>query len=144
MHVKHILMMCDLWLLKSEWNEWNPSSKKVSNPKLIGVSMSCLKEAHPSMDISTINPTVEITLLKKHLTGWGTDIFHSRLFLISFLVLCTTLLLANSPLSGFSNRWNPIPHFHELNAILRWAMGLSNWLVTGDITLYIPIIIHVL
>ena len=29
--------------------------------------------------------------------------------------------------------------------LLRWAMGLTNWLVAGDIdiTLYIPIIIHV-
>jgi hypothetical protein len=24
--------------------------------------------------------------------------------------------------------------------LLRWAMGLTNWLVTGDITHYIPII----
>ena len=28
--------------------------------------------------------------------------------------------------------------------ILRWAMGLTNWLETGDITLYIPITIHLL
>jgi len=28
--------------------------------------------------------------------------------------------------------------------VLRWAMGLTNWLVSGAITPYIPIIIYLL
>ena len=30
------------------------------------------------------------------------------------------------------------------NPLLRWAMGLTNWLVTGNISLYIPMVIHLL
>ena len=37
-----------------------------------------------------------------------------------------------------------LPALGDINGILRWAIGLANWLVTGDITIYILIIIQLL
>ena len=72
------------------------------------------------------------------------SIFRQQIALESGAPAARVVPEKNAPLQEAGEAGGALAGRNRWIDVLRWAMGLANWIVTGDITSYIPIITHLL